>query len=589
MTIPDLPKTVSTDLVDKLPDTDIRGGLEELSSTDPAIWCAYKRRLKGTPLLFDNARRCNEAALQALIPTMSPERFILERKARLLRHRPFLLQPLRDQHPHKVYEKARQVGVSELSLTEVIWFLNYNEAKFVYTFPREAQLLTFNTTRITEAFNESPQMRKLIGQPFGALTKQIGKGYMILRSAWESNLGEGIDADGVVFDEKDRMKEGIDVAFKESLSSSKFGLIREVSTPTLPQRGVDKSFQVSDQHFWFVRCTKCGLKQEIRWPDNLLQLKDIPLGAKELEPDTYRYACKKASCRGDLDRLQGEWVAKFPERRSVRGYHISQLMAPWFTATDVMEKKIKHRFFQLWCNYVLGLPAQGETELVTDKNFEEATVYLLDSLYTQKTADWRNISVGIDWGHFNWVVILGQNVHNNECYIIGIKHFEDNSSKPLESVYEVDDYMDPFDPDITIADAGYGKDRNAFLLDKYGEEKFFACSYDSNSKGSRIFTPVWQKDKLTVSRTIMLKTLCRDIARKKIGFPSTDNEGYVELLKTHLKALAPLLHQEGEEENSEILEEITSKGPDHLAHALLYAYIGYDRLAKTGTFQFDFT
>ena len=34
---------------------------------------------------------------------------------------------------------------------------------------------------------------------------------------------------------------------------------------------------------------------------------------------------------------KGEWVAAYPGR-AIRGYHMSQLNAPWITADEIMKK-----------------------------------------------------------------------------------------------------------------------------------------------------------------------------------------------------------------------------------------------------------
>jgi hypothetical protein len=49
-----------------------------------------------------------------------------------------------------------------------------------------------------------------------------------------------------------------------------------------------------------------------------------------------------ASVKGeisDTDRCNGEWVAKWPSRsEKIHGYWFSQMMAPWFTAGEIVDK-----------------------------------------------------------------------------------------------------------------------------------------------------------------------------------------------------------------------------------------------------------
>lgn len=573
-------------LFEKVPDADIREVISALAEDDPVTWTMVKRRLRHRPLVFDIAKKLEEldAEYAAKDPTTITTQDVKAYKEQLLRHRPFLLQPLGDLHPHKVYKKGRQVGVSELSITEVFWFLDTHPGtKWVYTFPRDKQLLDFSNTRIKEALDETPAMRALLNSTNQVTAKGISRSHLLLRSTWEANLGEGIDADGVTLDEKDRMKDGVDVAFQESLSSSKHGLFRELSTPILPGRGIDASFIKSDQNYWHVRCKKCGLEQTIDFPENFVQRKDIPLGATELEPGTWEYGCRLQKCRGELDRYHGRWIPKYPNKKSIRSYHIPQTIAPWITATEIMQKKLKYKFLQLWENYVLGATSRGESILVSEQDFKATTNNYGPVL--QRTKDWSHISVGIDWGATSWVVVLGKNAHNGRNYLLNAIMIEDDPLHELASVNNLVPQLRAYEPDIIIADAGYGKDRNA-KLNRLFEHKFYACFYNPASKGSRSFTPNWSPalSKVLVDRTMTIRVTCNAIKERQIGFMSEENLALMALVQKHFLSLAPIK----EEEDGEIWEDIKNTGPDHLAHSTVYAYLGLDHLTHTNAFNFGF-
>jgi len=564
--------------------------MDELSREDPVLWSYWYRRLRGKPLTYDVAKLLTPQALAELKATSTVGDYRLALDERLLRHRPFLMQPLRDMHPHKAYMKARQVGVSEVELTEVIHFLySHDNTKFVITFPREKQLLDFATTRIAPAFLETPRIAALLGIPNQVTTKKIGNSHLILRSAWESGLGEGIDADGVTLDEKDRMKDGVEVAFKESMKSSRWKLLREISTPSVPGRGVDKPFSASDQQVWLVRCTKCNLEQEIAYPDNIVQVKEIPLGTRELPADSYDFLCRLVKCRGKLNRMQGRWVPRYPDRKMIRGYHIPQTIAPWITATGIMQDKLNTPFLSMWYNYVLGLPARGDQILLVAEDFERASAGH-DLQYTRAQV-WSRISVGIDWGHLNWVVVMGKNAKNNRDYVIGIAVFEDEHEEEMKSTKAVADYVASFDPDVIIADAGYGKDRNSYMLRRFspnGIGKFWACTYNPQAKSSRTFVPEWStpdRARVLVDRTVALKTLCRALRQREFGIPNLSID-LVQLLKNHFLALVP--RHEQADEGGEVVEIVTNSGPDHLAHATGYARLGMMRLSENSSWSFDF-
>ena len=565
-------------------------GLEAMADRDPVIWCALNRRVKGEALVYDNARQLTDGSLGEVKKTLLKSDYEDELYSRLLHHRPFLKQPLRDQHKHKVYEKGRQMGVTELSASEVFHFLaTHPGTKWITTFPRDKQLTDFSITRVAAAFEETSRMKALAGVPNQVFTKRVGDSYWIFRSAWESNLGEGVDADGVTLDEKDRMRDKVEFAFKESLKSSKHQLFREISTPTLPARGIDIPFRASDQQMWQVRCERCNLWQEIDWKENIVAVKDIPLGCKELPPESYEFLCRMQKCRGKLDRVfGGQWVARYPSRTHIRGYHISQLIAPWLSATRIMQDKIDMRFLEMWLCYVVGIPAGGESELVTDEACQAACSN--HRMFQARTKDYGMISVGVDWGTLNWVVVMGRNNINGKPYVISIGIFED-TSKELESAEMVWNFIRLFVPDITIADAGYGKDRNSYLLRKLcpnGDEgRFYAQWYNPSQKSSRTFLAEWSdpaRARVLVDRTLQLKNICHAVKEREFGLPNLDIPE-VALLVRHLKSLTPF--REENEETKQIEETIKSSGDDHLAHALASAWLGMEKLSKTSKFSYD--
>lgn len=127
------------------PNISTKDALQHLVNEDPAVFCAVNRRLRGWPLTFQAAKQITDEAVKEL-QKVNPNNWESELKSRLLRHRPWMLKPLRDNHPHKAYEKARQVGVSELSLTEAIHFLSSRPSserpKWVYCVPDDAEILT---------------------------------------------------------------------------------------------------------------------------------------------------------------------------------------------------------------------------------------------------------------------------------------------------------------------------------------------------------------------------------------------------------------------------------------------------------------
>lgn len=534
-----------------------------LVNKTPSLYALKHRMIKGNPITF-----------------MS--------KKHPIKHRPWQVDILNDQHPDKCVRKSRQLGLSEMAVTEFIWFLDTHPmTNGMYTFPRKEQMEDFSNTRIAPIFTESPYlMTRLNLKMNNVRLKGLTNGSnMFLRSAWGSALGEGQGVDILGLDEYDRMADGVELAFRESMKSSKHRLMRRWSTPTIPGRGVDYLFNKSDQRFWMHKCDKCNHHQVLTLEDNVLQIKDngVDMVNESIEDDSFVFICAK--CRQLLNRWNGgQYVAKFPERKEVRGYHISQLDAVWVTADELMRNQFQYKVKQLFYNYVIGIPYASEGLMITDQDVMGCIGY-------QNPIGWRDYSTykkivaGIDWGYMNWIVILGL-TEDNRVHLLDLHWIPDSPTKPLDCVSLFTAILKPYDPDVIVADNGFGADRNTYLIQQF-PGRVFACDWDTpktniplidswNDKGQRV-----RVDKTTK----MKRTLYNIKARVLKTFGQGEK---LSMLTKHLKNVRFLI----EEDKGEIYERSTRVGDDHLACALTYGYIALDRILDLHTpnseLNFDF-
>jgi hypothetical protein len=240
------------------------------------LWAMEHRTLKGKPYRFDGPK-----------PTQK---------------RLFLQQLLADNSKYKTYQKSRQCGVSENSVSEIFHLADTHDfKKWMYVFPTHFQMNDFVKTRIEPAIEQSDYMMSLMNsrKASSVKLKHIKNCDVFFRSGSKSSIGEGVDVDGVFFDERDRMSTSILDAFRESLSASELGLIRDISTPTIPGMGVNLSYERSDKKHWFVKCTKCGNKQMLSFPDSIVKVK---------LDNRHTFRCLKCGGIDCIDRVHGEWV-----------------------------------------------------------------------------------------------------------------------------------------------------------------------------------------------------------------------------------------------------------------------------------------
>lgn len=522
----------------------------------PAFWNKCHRALRGIPYNFFDRT--------GLFPT---------------KHRPFLIQPLIDPAQIKCAKKSRQAGITENSVSEVLFLLDTEKMNIVYTFPSPKQVEDFSNTRVKTALESSPYMKRMIGDPQNVTLRQIGKGFLFLRSGTNEKLGEGIDVDCVVFDEIDRMRDNVKVAFQESLSASRFGYVREVSTPTVPGRGVDETWQKSTQQYWYVNCEACGHEQILKWPDNILPVgEEIPFHEKIIPAGSYQYVCAKCH-QPRINRMIGRWHPHFASR-DIAGYFINQLMCSWITADQIVEKFRNYKFPQLFWNYVLGEVYAEGGRLLTEPMCHRCIDADL-KVYNGRTIDYVKIVVGIDFGSLNWGVVLGIRPSGHPD-LIGLICTQDDK-EPLGSTKKIEEYIRPFNPDCIVADLGYGKDRVTYLIDRF-PGRVFGCTYLENSP---VVVPAFSEGshRVTVDRTAWLKSMVSTVRDQKITLPNLDKLYLMPTFVKHLCALFLLLE---EDDKGNIIERVNHVGDDHLAHSLGYALMAAEKVGTGAGFKFGF-
>lgn len=493
------------------------------------------------------------------------------------KHRPWQQQILDDTHPNKVVEKSRQLGMSEIGMTEVLHFLITREStKAMYIFPRDQQMADFSKSRIAPVFQNSSYFQSIIDKTSDSVsTKKLKDSWLFMRSGWGSALGEGTDIDFLAIDEYDRMKDGVELAFQEGLSASKYGLIRRWSTPTIPGRGINGVVNKSDQMRYIWTCEHCGERQFLTFDDNLIQINPhgVNTHTQEIENGTFIVGCRK--CKKPINRWGiGEWVPMYPSIKETRGYHISQLDAVWISADDIMRRRFNYSSKQLFYNYVIGEPFTSEGIQVTEADLKAAV--RLPKEIPSRTNTYVGIVAGIDWGDVSYMAILGLK-SNGALDLLNLYSVQDDSKTPLKSVSYFCAILRAYQPNLVVADAGYGADRNTYGYTQF-PVSWFSCRWvtHKDATSSIRFINQWNESshEVVVDKTVVIQRTLHTFKGRLIGlFPWSEK---LATLALHLKNTVIM----DEESDGLVYQRATRTGPDHFVSAVAYALVGIDRLTN---------
>lgn len=258
----------------------------------------------------------------------------------------FLVQPYRDESQKLCCMKAAQIGFSTMAILKVFWLAKYRKITAIHTLPTDDDVKKFSHSKIGPIVKKNPVIAEMISPAVDSIyQKRIGDAHIF----WEGTKGQSkgimVTADLLVHDELDRSDRATVETYESRIAHSEFKGKWIFSNPSRPNVGVDVYWQRSDKKQWHIKCPRCNEWQPLDYFVNVDKEKKI-------------FICRK--CKRELPpeaRTSGEWVAEFPGREW-SGYHISQLMAPWVTAAELIELE-ETKSQEYFYNFVLGLPVIG--------------------------------------------------------------------------------------------------------------------------------------------------------------------------------------------------------------------------------------
>lgn len=252
--------------------------------------------------------------------------------------RPYLELIYRDWHPHIIYKKGAQIGITQAAIGRLIRLGIKKKINSIYIFPTATQVEEFSQSRFKPIVESSPMIKELLGIN-NAHYKEIGESKVFFKGSFSEHQALSQPSDLNVIDEYDFCKDDIKEQYVKRLTDSTLHFEWEFSTPTIEDFGIDALYSTSDSRVWVVRCEACGKHQQVRWDDESHgSVQEIRRYGRHVK---WIFACWK--CGEELNRANGEWVAKHPNRTEVHGYFIPQQIAPRISADQMKREERDHK------------------------------------------------------------------------------------------------------------------------------------------------------------------------------------------------------------------------------------------------------
>nr|BDD45670.1 hypothetical protein 18 [Desulfobacterales bacterium] len=458
----------------------------------------------------------------------------------------YLIEPYRDTHPHQVELKAAQLGLTSKAMLRVVYGARHGGFRgILYLFPSKSDVTDFSKGRIDPLIHDNPEtIGKWLQDTDSANIKRIWNAFLYLRGM-KSRVGlKSIPIDLTVFDELDEAPQNaVDMAV-ERMAHSEFREILKLSNPTLPDYGIDKAFQDTDQRYWLLKCEKCG---------GHTCLEDtFPACLKTVSGRVIR-ACQK--CDSELDPSIGQWVAKKPAVEDKRGYHYSQLFSHYVDPAEILHQFRTTNNLTDFYNLKIG---NAYVEAENRLSVEE--ILKLCGGIGIADQDRGPCYMGVDQGK-DLHVVIGRNHSERAGQVIHLGVYRDWE--------ELDRLMESFGVNRCVVDA-LPETRNARSFAERFRGKVFLNYYNEHQKGSY----AWNEKELIVScnRTESLDASHRVVMDQSIIIPRVC-EITREFAK-HLHNVAKKL-EENEETGTKRYVYVRL-GADHFRHAFNYFIMAWE-------------
>jgi len=481
------------------------------------------------------------------------------------------------EEPMVTVQKCAQSGFSVAGLIKSLYKVDSEKVDVLYVLPTSHLASDFAKARLDQMVAISPRLRGLfIGtNNVGLKTTEHHSHIFIRGSVAESGL-VSVPVGTVIVDEYDRCNPKAMPLVLERMSAHAKKHFFGLSTPTLPNYGINKQYMLGTQEHFMFECPSCSKTIELKWPESI-----VICGESSTDPDCHRSYLICHECKATLPHeTKVEWLAPAiwvptATAHGHRSFHLNQLYASEMTPGELVIAYHKGQTEDAaqveFVNQKLGEPHLMEGARLTDISIDEClSDHRTDDPRPQDSS--RQIVMGIDVGTFLDVVVAeyiydsdpGYEPHlNSICKVLWAGRFSGSDFDILDrmmSEWQVQYACIDFQPETNLA--------KAFCRRFHGY-----ASVVQYRRGTSAHEVKEAKDEnrvsiLTVDRTAFLDMSLGRIHKQRTLLPSNISPVFREHVKNLVKTY--VLDEFGRPRS-----DYVSLEADHQAHALTLTEVAH--------------
>lgn len=475
--------------------------------------------------------------------------------------------------------KAAQMGFSVAAMIKSLYMVDQKKTDVLYILPTQGLASDFAKARLDQMVAQSPDLRGMfIGANNVGLKTTADHAHIFIRgSVAESGL-VSVPVGCAIVDEYDRCNPDAMALVLERLSAHEKKHFFGLSTPTLPNHGIDEQYQLGTQEHFMFPCPSCSRTIELDWEDAI----EI-CGESATDPDCHKSFFKCPRCGSELPHeTKSEWLSKAMWEPTAiahghRSFHLNQMYGPSITPGELVVAYHKGQVDDAsqvqFTNQKMGLGYLMEGARLNDE--------IIDACLREHRTDdkppqdaTRQIIMGVDIGTFLDIVIAeyyyirepGYEPHlNSICKVLWSGRMSGSDFGSLDQLmaeWQVHYACLDFQPETNMA--------KAFCRRFHG---FASVVQYRRGTTAHEIKEAFDDDRvsiLTVDRTTFMDMALDRIHKQRTHLPAN----LPPVFREHVKRLTRTY--ELDEMGRPKLAFVTEKSkPDHQAHALLLTEVGH--------------
>lgn len=497
---------------------------------------------------------------------------------------PWLLEMHDAEEDLLIGQKAAQMGYTEWAMNVAFYSMDIRNFDVLYILPTDSDATDFSAGRFDPALEESPYLKTFFADVNNVGLKRSGANVLYVRGSRSRSKLKSIPTPVIIIDEMDEMALKNLALAEERQSGQVETLTLKLSTPTTEDFGINVSFKLSSQEYFFFRCPSCNRHIDLTYPESI-----VITGESLTDPNLSNsyYICKICKARLEHEnkpdflkpKLRGgtaEFVPTFTNGRG-RGFLVNQMYSsakagrPENFAVAALKANLDPTYAQEFYNSKQAKTYTAPGAKITDEHLNSVTKGYHQSRPTFDPLRVRTL--GIDVGSVLHMVIKeftpaetwapGFAVNDLATTRLVIAKESTGAATDFDEAYQL--FMD-YRCYAGVVDAEPER-RSALQFAQRLYGRIYLCDYLFTQQGREVIV---NEDELTIkcNRTSWLDLMFGRFKNKSTEIPIDVPDDY----KKHIKEPTRIYR---EDKFGNKYGVYVNENPDHYAHAETYCELAY--------------